>query len=281
VPVLLYFALHGALGDFLAQTVGGSLDRSAATQARDTLASRVGRIRELVALDCPGRAWLAWASLAGLGVALRRIQRDPGARALLIPLVTFHGGLLLFSLYDFQLHADLFVLLHGLALFQALLWSALWGALAARIATPRARTAAAAALIAVASIVALPGPLRRPLALTTPLVGPEATLADQREVAAEVERRLGGRTLALVESSELLYLMQRENPLPTVFWNDAAWRHFRAGDETKDETLRRLLDGAGADVWASPRPLALGDGPPAIERIPSRNGQYFVILQSR
>lgn len=280
-PFLLYFALTGALGDFLTQAVGGSLDRSAGTQSRDTFGARLGRIQQLIASDCPGRAWLAYASLVGVPVALAWFVRHKEQRALLLPPCLFHAGITAFSLFDFQWHADLFILLHGLAFWQALLWNGLWKVLAPRLHRSGARAAGASAVLLLVSWVARPGALRPDLALETPQISPRATLDDQREIAARVSERFGSSEVAFLESSELLFLARRVNPLPTVFWNDASWRHLRRDEESKDETLRRLLLAAGVRAYVTTRPLQVDANPPRIERLASRSGQYFVILQER
>lgn len=278
---LAFFGLQGALGAMLDQTFLGSLARSAGTQARDTLATRLGRMGQLVASDCPSQAWLVYLSLAGVPLAFLLLRRRPELRALLVPLVTFHLGLLAFSLYDFQWHADLFVLLFGVVLWQALLWHALAELVARRVAAARARRWALVGLVVVAVAATRPGPLRPALALSTPFASPRATLDDQRAVAAELERRFAGQRVAFLEASELLLLTGRENPLATVFWNEASWSHFRQGDEDRDATLRRLLGAADVAAYATPRPLALPGEEPRLERLVAPSGEYFAILQVR
>jgi hypothetical protein len=80
-------------------------------------------------------------------------------------------------------------------------------------------------------------------------------------------------------------LTGRVNPVETVFWNDASWAHFRAsnetGEETKDETLARLLRAAQVDAYVTAKPFELDGKTPALERIASPSGQYYVILQVR
>jgi len=278
---LALFGLQGALGAMLDQTFLGSLARSAGTQARDTLATRLGRMAQLVASDCPAQAWLVYLGLAGVPLAFLLLRRRPELRALLVPLVTFHLGLLAFSLYDFQWHADLFVLLFGVVLWQALLWHALVELVTRRARSARARRLALAGVLVAALAVTRPGPLRPALALATPLASPRATLSDQRAVAAELEQRFAGQRVAFLESSELLLLTRRVNPLVTVFWNEASWSHFRHEDEDKDATLQRLLAAAEVAAYATPRPLALPGEEPHLERLVAPSGEYFAILQVR
>jgi len=280
LPYFGYFAVRGALGEALAQSIGGSLDRSAGTQARDSFGARLERIGHLVSTDCAGQTWLVVLSVAGVGVALVWLVRRRELHTLLVPLVVLHLGVAAFSLFDFQWHADLFVLLHGVAFFLALAGSGLWSALAPRLRTPRARTAAGATFLAVGFLCARPGALRPELTLETPQLSPRATLADQREVAAELARRTEGRTVAYLESVEQLYLQRRVNPLPLVFWNEASWAHVRREGESKDDSLRRLLRECGAEAWVTAHPVQL-DGPGTVERVASQDGQYFVMLQAR
>ncbi|MSR61996.1 MAG: hypothetical protein EXS08_06085 [Planctomycetes bacterium] len=280
LPYFAYFALHGALGAALTQSIGGSLDRSAGTQARDSFGARLERIGHLVSTDCAAQTLLVALSLVGVGVAFVWLVKRRELRTLLVPLLVVHLGIAAFSLFDFQWHADLFVLLHGVAFFLALAWSGLWSALAPRLGSERARKAAGAALLAVVFVCARPGALRPELTLETPMVLRAATLADQREVAAELEQRSAGRTVAYLESVEQLYLQGRVNPLPLVFWNGASWANVRKQGEEKDDSLRRLLRACGAEAWVTAQPIQL-DGPGTVERVASRNGQYFVMLQTR
>jgi hypothetical protein len=281
LPYGLWLALGGALPEAWQQLVGGSLARSAGTQARDTLALRLGRMRELVELDVPGAAWLAYASLGGLLVLGYWLRRRPAERPLLACLGLFQLGVLGFSLLDFQFHADLFLLLQGAAFLQGLLWSALLAVLNARGLPARF---SGALVLAAALLVARPGFLRPELVLAIPGTDPAATLQDQRAVAELVRARCQGKSLVLLEYSELLFLLPQKNPLPAVFWNNASWQHYRATpEEGKDETLGRLLSRLAPEAFGYGRPLGpeLVGARYSVERFASRNGRYVVYLQLR
>ena len=87
----------------------------------------------------------------------------------------------------------------------------------------------------------------------TPFVKPDATLSDQRLVATEVSRLFEGSTLLLHESSELLFLAGITNPLPTIYWNTAAWHYYRNDGEPMEETAARLIRSAKPDAFAYSR----------------------------
>ena len=59
-------------------------------------------------------------------------NRHDAAGRLVLPLATYHYGVLAFSLVDFQYYGDLFLLLHSVSFFLGAVWVSLWELVAAR-----------------------------------------------------------------------------------------------------------------------------------------------------
>jgi hypothetical protein len=285
-PFAAYYALHGALRVTFEQTVRASLFRGSATMAETDLPGRLARIADLVERACPAQEWLFALALAGLAVAPVQLVRRRGSPAwrLLLPLCVYHYGVVAFSLVDFQGFGDLFLLLHSAAFFLGIVWTALYGGLRSRIARPSAppwRTKAlAAGALALAVLAARPGPLRPELVLRSPDVPADVSLAEQRRVADEVQRRTAGGTLVVLGNSELLFLMRHANPVPLAYWNNATWSAFRSSQaEAFDAAAMRIVFSARPDAFVlsrriRPSPEALRDyeltvlGRPGGYRVP-------------
>jgi hypothetical protein len=211
-------------------------------------------------------------------------RRNGDEWRLLVPLLVHHLGTAAFSLIDFQLHGDLFVLLHSAAFFLGALWVAVHGRLVARLSSPRGRLILAAAVLLLAVLAARPSVLRPRFHLANPFAGADATLADQRAVAGLVAERLGDSRPAFLEHAELLFLMRRENALPVVYWTPATWAHFREPGEDGAATALRLLSDTEARVFALP--ARIRDDPRVAELfrlqpLASDGQRYVVVLASR
>ena len=288
LPFLGYYAVHGALGAVFDQVIVASFFRGASSLEREGLADRWERMRHLIEIDCPGRGWLFFASLAGLVVALAGLwilRRDERLR-LLLPLVLYHVGVGAFSLFDFQWHGDLFSLLLSVAFLQGLAWVGLWLGLK-RLAgrgPPALRWIAAGTILVVAVWVCRPGPLHAELDLELPWVEPGTTLADQVDVAERLRPRLAAQTFALVEFSELLFLLRLENPVPFIYWNNATWSTYRQSpSESKEAALARLLRELDVELltYKQKLPAELLGARYAVESVASKSGRYVVYLQVR
>ena len=245
-PFAAYLGLRGGLGAAFEQTVVASFFRGSASLQRDTFGDRFDRLLHLIQLDCPGQSWLVPLGLLGLVLAAVRLRRWTGSdeQRLLVPLCTYHAGVLSFTLLDFQWHGDLFLLLHTVAFFLGLGWIGLLELVRDRVlagARPPVRAGALGVLVVIAIACARPGPLRPALSLEIPGLSPELTLAAQREVAAEARTVFEGRTVALLEHSEILFLARQRNALPVIYWNNATWSNYRNPDEAREETAARLL----------------------------------------
>jgi hypothetical protein len=284
VPFAVWFAARGGLGEAWRQLVLSSLSRAAASQAADAgLADRLWRIGRAVARTCAEQEWLVAIGLLGLATLPVWLHRSRGTdrMRLLIPLAAHHVGIAAFSLLDFQWYGDLFALLQSAVFGLALLWIGAYRGLLFRLppAAAARRRAVAAGAIAVAAIAARPGPLRPVLVIGTPDAPVGVTLADQREVAADLAERLRGRRALFLGSSELLFLLRRTNPLPFIYWNAAAHSRYRiAPEETSAEAAARALRSVDPDAifWrGEPPPGVIPEGYTPVW-IASPSGRYRV-----
>jgi PAS domain-containing protein len=298
-PFAVYFAAHGALAETVRQILLESFLRG--TDAGSAgMSARLLRLVLCVETACRGQTWLFYASALGIPVAVRWLwrRRDTPEWRLLLPLFLYHVGVVGFSLLDFQWYGDLLALLHSAAFFLAVGSIALFGVVSrwrlerlpasgGEASAPRARAAVAMAFLAAAVVAARPAGLRPqlllwPPSLEDPMIHPRATLADQLLVAEQVRRVVGERSLALLDASELLFLLRRVNLLPVVYYNRAVWRAFRASPaEPERQTAVRMLRevGPGAFVlpvrYKAPRELSHGF---RRERFVSPNGRYSVFV---
>ncbi len=250
----------GALPAALRQLVGSAFARGAAAfEGEGGGGSAFSRLVQVLAMGCKGHLWLVAAGVVGLVVfaaSAARLRRDDLGR-LAIPLAVHEYGMVAFSLVDFQRFGDLFALVQSLAFFAGVTLST--ATVAVRVAAERGRPvgsvearrrgglAVAAALVALA-VAVRPAWLHGEIDLRTRGTPVEATLAGQRDVAAQVAARFAGKRLAVFGPTEMLMLSGRASALPIVFWNAAPWSYYRLSpDEPERETLRRLLLEANLD----------------------------------
>ncbi len=164
---------------------------------------------------------------------------------------THQGALRCFI--DFQYYGDFFLLLHSIAFFLGVVWVALYSAVAARL-PEAARNAGAVMAILLAVLMARPGPTRPPLQVITKMAAPDTTLADQREVAAEIVARIGSRPVLFMQNGEQLYLMRRQNALPLIYCNRPLWWRYRSSpEESWPATCERLMNSVEAFAVVPPR----------------------------
>lgn len=291
-PFLLYYAVNGALLETFKQVIVATFMRGSTGLQSQGIGERLAIIADLVAKACPQQEWLFLSSFLGVLVLLRWLiwHRDRNRNRLVVPLAIFHGGLLCFSLLDFQLYGDFFVLLHSIAFLLGLSWIALFDAGKAVLDTrfPGSKLASGSfgvLILVVAVAVARPSLLRPDFEIPTATIDAGGTLDDQRSVAAELRRRTRGRKLVLMDSSELLFLMRHRNPLPTVYMNSATRAHFRITEgETYAQIATRQLKPLAPDVFIeSPKVETVTPfvASYAQKGIASKNGTYRVTLRVR
>ena len=242
LPFVLYLAAKGALVESVDQAIASAFFRGSVEADSWTLAEGLRLFFAASTGAAQSQAWLFWVSFGGVGVAIRRVVRPRGSgdRLVLVPALVLYAGVLGFNVIDLQARGDAFVVLHAMAFFLGLLaaevvrgleaWRPRWGALVALL---------------VLALGARPASLRPDYVASWT----KRTLDDQRELARILEKKVEGRTLAVVERCEYLFLLRRVNPLPFVYWNSASWGHYRVSpDESGPDTLRRFLASSGADA---------------------------------
>jgi hypothetical protein len=288
-PFLVYFAASGGLGAVFEQTVVSAFFRGSGSLASVGFGDRLDRVGGLIDEYFVGRQWLAYLSLLGIPAALHHLRRTAGTGAarLLLPLCLYHAGILAFSALDFQGHGDFLLLLFTVSFLLAMAWNVLYGELDRRLAGragPRARAGLVAVLLLLAVGASRPALLRPEVAVGR-MGQLGVRLEDQREVAAAVGEWSRGRSLVLLANVELLYLMGRENPLPIIYWNRAAWTVYRRpGEESGEATLGRMLEEVDPEVHIYPRRHV--EPIPYLERFTPRlfrssSGRYQVELLER
>ncbi len=252
VPCLVLLAVyagHGGVGALVRQTVVASFFRGAAAQGQRTLGAEVLRRWQVVTTGCGHEVWLLAVALAGAALYARRMRAVPADRPatrLAVTLGVHHYGVLAFSLWDFQLYGDLFVLLHTMSFFAAVAAGDLY---VRATASPSTRRRALVSVLALAAAIAVARPwvARGTLRLGLPASPHPLTLDDQKQLAARIAPLLADGRTAVLAASEQLVLSGRRNPVPFVYWNAAAWTYYRRPGEARPATLRRMLDGAGVE----------------------------------
>jgi len=286
VPMAAVYAWRGALGPLVRQTVMASLFRAAATRARTSGHDEWHRRWGVVTSGCGHEVWLLAVALAGGVLFLRCLLRtadDPARRRLLTTLAVYHYGVVAYSLWDFQVYGDLFILLHSVAFFAAVAASGIDRLVqsSARLSARGRQVGTAIALVA-AFAVARPWIPRGRLRVPGYEAGP--TLADQADLATHIDPLLASGGTAVLGPSEQLVLTRRRNPVPVVYWNAPAYAYYRSSpEEDRFTTLRRLLDGAGVtrvvcERGAGPCPSLPGYG---LERTVTGSGGTAVDVYSR
>jgi len=256
-----YYAANGALGAAFDQVVVSTFFRGATALAADAGGGGFERFTQLIARACPQHAWLFYTSGLGVPVAIWLLtvgRSRPGGveRArLLLPLCLFHAAILGISALEVQGYGDLFALLHTAAFGLGLLG---WAGLQVFRGQPEhRRRALEIGFVAAALLVARPGPLRPELVVTGMTAVSGLTLSDQREVAGQLDRRVGTAALGALDASELLFLTERRNVLPSLYWNRATRAHFRGPrDAAPIDTVLRLVGDANPAFLIPPRRLA-------------------------
>jgi hypothetical protein len=283
VPFLVYFAAVGGLRAAASQTLSTMFARGAALAGSGAPASRLGAAERIlhiwseVRIGCQGHEWIFVLSALGmlvLPIWLLRWRRGPRFGTG-VALAVHHYGIVAFSLFDFQSLGDLFVLLHSVAFFGAVLLAELCRRLGAF--ARRRRGLAEAALLAVCTAVSLPSVLRTELRIPAPNVSPTTTIDDQKEVARRLLEAERDSRIAVIGPAEVLFLTETRSATPFVYWNEVTYRYYRRSRyEPPGAPLQRELAAAGADLVVLDR-TALRE--PGDRPLASKNGAYAVTIR--
>jgi hypothetical protein len=237
---VLYFALNGALGVMLAQTVAASFVRGA--EAGGPFFKFAG-IGTRLMMHSSGELWLVGLGIVGVFLypLWLRSERWRAARKPLLMLAVYHYGVVGFSAIDFQGSGDTMLLLHSLAFFAGvtlislLYWMARYESLASRAPWPEV------ALVVLVLISTLPV-LSSHEPVSTPDSPAGVTLQDQVAFSRRLIPVLEERSLLMLGPTELLLLGGFSHESIFVFWNDAAaFEYARTRKLTSPNRLAALL----------------------------------------
>ncbi len=260
--LLALYALKGGLGPLLDQTVGASFSRGMATVGHQGIVADWPRRFRMI-LGSP-LSHAAVAALAVPGLLLQgRVGLRGGSAALpaTVVLCLYHGGVMAFSLLDFQAYGDLFILYNSFAFCAgtALCWllrAAL--AVAPRLPSPLR-------LLPYTSVVLLGLGLtqvwvsRASVRIVPRPPGAALTLDDQRALANRLGPLFLNHRVAVFGPAELLMFTRSKNPVPPVYWNYATHAYFRrTAEEGMGETLRRIVAEASCDFVVCDREFPEG-----------------------
>jgi hypothetical protein len=274
---VLYFALHGALGVMLAQSVVGTY------QTAGELLTNPEKIGLRLLEHAGGQLWLV--ALSTLGMALFPLWFfRPSLRPMWGPLwvmAIFHYGLIAFWLRDFQGAGDTMLLLHNLAFFAAIALISVHHSLARLPLDGRNLKRAQLALMAVVVLLARPV-FSEAEVLRTPDAPVGVRLTDQRTFAGRLEAVTRGRRLVVLGPSELLLLGNLEHESIFVYWNPAAIHEFvRTRGQVSSDPLLDLLVETDPDVIVTKSTFARPSGIPYVEKDLGQPGGYTVRVYLR
>jgi hypothetical protein len=242
-----------------------------------TIPQRAMRILATVQVGCRGHQWLFWLGVAGMLVYPLWLWRWRGGTRIApaVVLAVVHYGLVAFSLVDYQGYGDLYVLLHGAAFFAAVVLVEAWRRLAALAGGRDALVGCA--VVAALAVAIRPAAVRPAFAVRSQTVRARTTLEDQREVARAVQQLAREMRLAVVGPAELLYLSERANSVPFVYWNVVPHRVYRRRPwESSVATYYRMLDAHGVEGLILDRTTRREAGD---RRIASGGGTFHVVLR--
>lgn len=242
-----YFALHGALEDMLAQTIGASFARGVETGG--PLFKFASIYRRLV-MHCTGEFWLVVLAAAGFVMlpfwfCMERLRawRQP-----LVVIAVYHYGVAVFSAIDFQGSGDTMLLLHTLAFFAGVALISVWFAIERSGMTTDTKAWAGLALVVVVAALARPV-VSNPTPLFTPDSPPGVTLQDQSTFARRLAPIVKGRSLLVLGPTEQLILGGFPRESIFVYWNDATEHEFaRTRNDASGNLLASLITEVQPDV---------------------------------
>jgi MFS family permease len=275
-PFLVYFRAAGGLAPAFGQTVGTLFARGAQSAQKDTL-QKAAHVWETVRVGCQGHEWLFVVGLLGMLVFplwLRRWRRSPRLGCG-VALAVYHYGVVAFSLFDYQSYGDLFILLHSVVFFAAVLLAETCRRLA--LLARRRRLLVEVALVAALVAATQPSLVRSDFRILSPNVTPATTLADQKEVAHALLESEGGRRLAVVGPAEIPFLTETRSAAPFVYWNMVTYGFYRRSpNEPYVKALGRQLKAAGVELLVLDQTVPFE---PTDRSLASATGAYAVTIR--
>lgn len=264
---VLFFLVNGGLVPFVRLAFLAPFARTAA-EGGDVLHGHLERIWRLIKADCRGEMWIVYAALAGLVFYPFILVRLKRRRACTFPVgwgcAVYHYGIVLWTLYDFQGHGDLYIALGSLAFFGALpliaVYYGIQGALARYLQRRRRgrtyrilRAVLFGTALVVMAALARPSILKEGRRIGEPK-GPVAyTLSEQREVSGMIFRAFTDGKLAFLDYPEVLYLAKMKDALGFVYFDPVIFHSVKEEGESKADTLIRHLGRAAPDGIVVPQ----------------------------
>ena len=277
IPVLALVALYALLGGlkpFLQQTVLASVSRGVTTATTQGVMADWPRRFQLILESPLSRPAVAALALPGLLLQLLAPGRTlPAVLPATVVLTVYHAGILAFSLLDFQVYGDLFILYNSLAFLAgtALCWLFREAERRALGRSPTVASLPRAGALLVGLALAQPWVSRQAVRIVPRPPGAALTLEDQRGLASRLKPLLSKYRVAVLGPAELLLLTESKNPILPVYWNYATHAYFRkTRDEGMGETLRRILREASCDFVVCDREFPQGRCAEGLGSFPHR-----------
>ncbi len=277
LPFGVYFALTGGLRAALGQTVVTLFARTAQSAQKGTL-QKAAHIWDTVRVGCEGHEWLFVLGLLGMVVFPAWLWRwRRGARlGCGLALAVYHYGVVAFSLFDYQSYGDLFILLHSVVFFAAVLLVDACRRLA--LLARRRRVWIEAALVAGLALATHPSLLRNEFRILPPNVTAAAALEDQQEVARRLQEGERAWHVAVVGPVEILFLTEARSAAPFAYWNMVTYGYYRRSPHAAYlQTLDREMEAAGVELLVLDRTVPFQPGDRALS---SANGAYGVTIRA-
>lgn len=284
LPFVLYFLSKGALGLAFDQTIALLFARGAGS-AEQSMFQKLTHLVEVVNISCNGQQWLFYAGFVGMPVYLLwlwRWRHCPRRFGFALTLGVYHYGMVAFSLFDFQSHGDLLVLLHAVVFFATVVLVEVTRRLLLLVRGHR--TAIQIVVILLMVLLTRPAFWRSDYSIHNAMVESGTTLADQKEVARRIQKLKPGWRKAVIGPAELLFFNETPNSVPFVYWNNMTWLYYRSSpEESYLRTLKRLLEDHKVDLIIFDRRLKWERKADRVEtsigRVVGKSGGYSVMLR--
>jgi hypothetical protein len=277
MPVLAMLGLYAALGGlkaFVEQTVLSSVSRGVTTAATLGVVADWPRRFQLILASPYSRPVVAALALPGLVLQVLAPGRTlPALLPVTAVVAVYHASIMAFSLLDFQVYGDLFILYNSLAFLAgtALCWLFREAEKRTLGRSPKVVLLPRAGALLVGLALVQPWVSRQDVRIVPRPPGVTLTLEEQRALADRLKPLLTTYRVAVLGPAELLLLTGSKNPILPVYWNYATHAYFRkTREEGMGETLRRILREASCDFLICDREFPQGRCAEALGSFPRR-----------